>query len=56
MGKIKNLGEIRGKIFYQSNFKSRIVNRVEWLDNKQRLRIVDFTIRRGLNLLKLFMI
>lgn len=47
MGKIKNLGEIRGKIFYQSNFKSRIVNRVEWLDNKQRLRIVDFYNKKG---------
>lgn len=47
MGEIKNLGEIRGKIFYQSNFKSRIVNRVEWLDNKQRLRKVDFYNNKG---------
>ena len=47
MGEIKNLGEIRGKIFYQSNFKSRIVNRVEWLDNKQRLRKVDFYNKKG---------
>lgn len=47
MGEIKNLGEIRGKIFYQSNFKSRIVNRVEWLDNKQRLRKTDFYNKKG---------
>ena len=47
MGEIKNLGEIRGKIFYQPNFKSRIVSRVEWLDNKQRLRTVDFYNKSG---------
>ena len=47
MGEIKNLGEVRGKIFYQSNFKSRIVNRVEWLDNKQRLRKTDFYNKKG---------
>lgn len=47
MGEIKNLGEVRGKIFYQPNFKSRIVSRVEWLDNKQRLRTVDFYNKNG---------
>lgn len=47
MGEIKNLGEVRGKIFYQPNFKSRIVSRVEWLDNKQRLRTVDFYNKTG---------
>ncbi|MCI2944487.1 accessory Sec system glycosylation chaperone GtfB [Staphylococcus haemolyticus] len=47
MGEIKNLGELRGRIFYQSNFKSRIVKRVEWLDNKQRLRTVDFYNKNG---------
>ena len=47
MGEIKNLGEVRGKIFYQPNFKSRIVSRVEWLDNKQRLRTVDLYNKNG---------
>ncbi|MCI2792468.1 MULTISPECIES: accessory Sec system glycosylation chaperone GtfB [Staphylococcus] len=47
MGEIKNLGEVRGKIFYQPNFKTRIVSRVEWLDNKQRLRTVDFYNKNG---------
>lgn len=47
MGEIKNLGEVRGRIFYQPNLKSRIVNRVEWLDNKQRVRTVDSYNKNG---------
>ncbi|MEJ7508928.1 accessory Sec system glycosyltransferase GtfB [Staphylococcus simulans] len=41
MAEIKDMGELRGKIFYQSNFKNRVVKHVEWLDKQQRLRTID---------------
>lgn len=47
MAKIIDMGELRGKIFYRKNFKTRVVSFVEWLDKKQRLRSVDHYNKEG---------
>lgn len=47
MAQIRDMGELRGKIFYKENYKTRIVSYVEWLDKKQRLRSVDYYTKEG---------
>ena len=38
---IKDMGEVRGKIHYQPNYKQRIVSNVEWLDPQGFVRYRD---------------
>ncbi|MGX0610349.1 accessory Sec system glycosyltransferase GtfB [Staphylococcus capitis] len=38
MAQVIDMGELRGKIFYKENYKTRVVSYVEWLDKHQRLR------------------
>ncbi|PTJ16605.1 accessory Sec system glycosylation chaperone GtfB [Staphylococcus succinus] len=45
---IKDMGEIRGKIVYQKQYKSRIVNRVEWLDKNGKVRFIDYYTKNGI--------
>lgn len=45
---ITDMGRVRGKIFYQSAEKPRIVNRVEWYDEQQRVRFVDHYSKYGI--------
>lgn len=40
-------GKVRGRIFYREHFKNRIVNFVEWFDEKDRLRSVDHYTKEG---------
>ncbi len=40
-GTIKDMGKLRGRIFYCRNNKNRIVNRVDWLDEDGDIRSVD---------------
>lgn len=40
-GTIKDMGKLRGRIFYCRNNKNRIVNRVDWLDEEGDVRAVD---------------
>lgn len=45
---ITDMGRVRGKIFYQSAEKPRIVNRVEWYDEQQRVRFIDHYSKQGI--------
>ncbi|MCG7339008.1 accessory Sec system glycosylation chaperone GtfB [Staphylococcus sp. ACRSN] len=45
---IKDMGKVRGKIFYQPNYKARVVNRVEWLDEDGQVRFVDYYTKHGI--------
>lgn len=38
---IKDMGQVRGKIHYQPNYKQRIVSSVEWLDPQGFVRYRD---------------
>lgn len=38
VGLIKDMGILRGRIHYRKNFGNRIVERVDWLDDKFRIR------------------
>ena len=40
-------GNVRGRIFYREHFKNRIVNFVEWFDEKEHLRSVDHYTKEG---------
>ena len=42
------MGRLRGKIFYQSGERPRIVSRVEWFDDQQRVRFVDYYSKNGI--------
>ncbi|MEB6612672.1 accessory Sec system glycosylation chaperone GtfB [Staphylococcus pasteuri] len=44
---IKDMGHIRGEIVYRPHFKTRIVSRVRWLDDKGRLRSEDHYTKNG---------
>ena len=41
------MGHIRGEIVYRPHFKTRIVSRVRWLDDKGRLRSEDHYTKNG---------
>lgn len=45
---INDMGRLRGKIFYQSGERPRIVSRVEWFDDQQRVRFVDYYSKNGI--------
>lgn len=47
MAQVIDMGELRGKIFYKENYKTRVVSYVEWLDKHQRLRSVDYYTKEG---------
>lgn len=56
MAQVIDMGELRGKIFYKENYKTRVVSYVEWLDKHQRLRSVDYYTKKDSNTLKRSMI
>ena len=49
-------GKVRGRIFYREHFKNRIVNFVEWFDEKIVYVQSIITLKRESNLHKRYMI
>lgn len=48
MAWIKDMGKVRGKIIYSEHFKSRIIAKVEWFDQFERMRYVDHYTQHGI--------
>lgn len=44
---IKDTGYIKGRIIYKKNYKYRIVERVEWLNNQGHTHVIDYYNKRG---------